>query len=266
MLVIIPLSIMEAQQISQLIGAALAPAQAVVCALALIRRLWRVLPYFVAYLVLLVLIEGVRWAVIAVAGANSPTHAWTYWMTQPVLILARGAALADVCRAALGLYAGVWRVARSLLLLAAAFMLGFAAVHTGGAGRISSYLIFLERELEFAVVLSLLLLLVLSRYYGVAFDRPLDGIALGLGFYSSVLILDSSILIGPFALPWWLFSSVRSIAYFIALCWWGYALWAPLPERVPPELSTVESYEQNTRAVSDRMREMNLRLSNLTKR
>jgi hypothetical protein len=257
---------MEAQQISQFIGLALAPAEVVVCVLALVRRLWRTLPYFVAYLVLLVLIEGVRWAVIVVAGADSPAHAWTYWMTQPVLILARGAALADLCRAALGPYRGVWRIARSLLLLAAAFMLAFAAVHTGGTGRISSYLVFLERELEFAVVVALLVLLVLSRYYGATLDRPLGGIAQGLAFYSSVVILSSSILIGPFTLPWWLFSSVRSVAYFLTLCLWGYALSAPLPQQVRPELSTVQSYERNSRAVSDRMRELNDRLLNLMKR
>lgn len=257
---------MNAWQLIQFLGVALAPADAVVCALALVRRLWRFLPYFMAYLVLLVLIEGARSAVILARGVNSPIYAWTWWMTQPVLILARGAGLVDVFRAALGMYAGVWRFARALLALAAAFMLAFAGVHTAGTQRITSYLIFIERELEFAAVMSLLLLLLLCRYYGASLVRPLDGIALGLGFYSSVVIISGSILIGPFTLSVWVVSLARSVSYFVTLGLWAYALWAPLPELERPQLSTVESYEQSGRAVSGRMRELNERLSSLMKR
>jgi hypothetical protein len=253
-------------QVGQFIGLALTPGAAIVCALALVRRLWRLLPYFMAYLVLLVVIEVARLAVIIALGTNSPQYAWTYWMTQPVLILARGAGLADLCRAALGYYTGVWRLARSLLVLAATFMLTFAAIHTGGTQRISSYLVFVERELEFAVVVSLLLLLVLSRYYGVALDRPLDGIAMGLGLYSSVIIIFNSILIGPWVLPWWLYSFVRDVVFFISEGFWAYALWAPLPERARPALSSAESYTENARDVSVRMRELNGRLLSLMKR
>jgi hypothetical protein len=253
-------------QVGQFIGLVLTPGAAIVCVLGLVRRLWRFLPYFMAYLVLLVVVEIARLVVIAATGTNSSQYAWTYWMTQPVLILARGAGLADLCRAALGLYSGVWKLARLLLVLAATFMLTFAALHTGGTRRISSYLIFVERELEFAVVVSLLLLLLLSRYYGVALDRPLDGIAMGLGFYSCVIILCNSMIIGPWVLPWWFYSLVRDIAFFIAEGLWAYALWEPLSERARPALSSAESYAENARVVSDRMRELNGRLLALMKR
>jgi len=256
---------MDAPQIGQLVGAALAPAQLAVCVLAIVRRLWRILPYFTAYLMLLVLIEGARWAVILGAGMNSPAHMWTYWMTQPVLLFARGAALADVCRAALGLYTGVWRFARTLLILSAAFMVAFAVIHMGETARVTSYLIFLERELEFAVLLSLLLLLVMSRYYGLTLERPLDGIALGLGFYSSIVIISSSILIGSLNLRWWAFSLARSLAFVVTLGFWAFSLRAPLPERELPEMGTVESYESGSQAVRDRMRELNQRLMGLMK-
>ena len=256
---------MDGPQLNQLLAAALAPAQLGVCALALVRRLWRILPYFTAYLVLLVIVESARWAVILTAGMNSTPHQWTYWMTQPVLILARGAALADVCRAALGFYTGVWKFARTLLILSATFMLAFAAVHTGETARISSYLLFLERELEFAVLVSLLLLLALSRYYGLGLERPLDGIALGLGFYSSIVIISSSILIESVHPRWWVFSLARSLAFTGALGMWAYALRAALPERARPTLSTVEAYEAGSVAVRDRMRELNSRLSGLMK-
>ena len=254
---------MDGPQFNQLVGAALAPAQLGVCALALLRRLWKTLPYFSAYLVLLVVVEGARWAVILTAGLNSPAHAWTYWMTQPVLMLARGAALVDVCRAALGNYTGVWRFARTVLAGSAAFMLVFAAIHMGAAARISSYLLFLERELEFAILISLLLLMMLSRYYGLSLERPLDGFALGLGLYSSIVIISSSILIGSLSVRWWTISLARSLAFGSSLGIWAFALGRPLPEPTLPQLGTVESYETGSQAVRDRMRELNERLSGL---
>jgi len=254
---------MEIQHLSEIIGAALGPAELAICSLALVRRLWRFLPYFVAYLILLVLVEGARWCAVWAAGAGSPAHSWVYWMTQPVLVLARAAALADVCRAALGPYRGVWKFARPLLMLAATFMLVFAAVRSNGSHWIFSYLIFLERELEFAVVISLLSLLVLSRYYGMALERPLNLIALGLGFYSCQIIVRDTIILMELNLQWWWFSLANSIAFAITLGVWASALWSPLPERTQPVLSNVESYEHNSRVVSGRMRELNERLMSL---
>lgn len=240
--------------------------QIAVCLLALVRGLWRRLPWFTAYFLLVIVIDAARWAVRSYQGTASPSYSWTYWMTQPLLILARGAALADVCRAALGQYTGVWQLARYLLAGTAAALLLLAAVQTSGTRGITSYVIFVERELEFAVVITLLLLLVLSRYYGVVLDPPLGGLSLGLAFYSSSVIVASSILIGRFALPWGAFSSVRIAGWDVTLGCWLYALRAPLPAAVQAQLSTVESYEENARVVSGRMRELNARLLAMTRR
>lgn len=236
-----------------------------VCVLALARRVWRIVPFFMAYLVLLVLIDSAReWALLQ-AGYSSPLYSWTYWMTQWVLVLARGAALADICRAALSAYGGIWQLARYLLAGATMVMLAAAALRTGSTPGIVSYVIYVERELEFAIVVTLLLLLILSRYYGVELNRPLGGIAMGLAFYSSVLITTSSILTGPAALPWGLYSALRAVAYDVALAFWAYALRAPIPDPARPELGTVESYESGSRMVSDRMRALNSRLLELMK-
>jgi hypothetical protein len=237
-----------------------------VCGLALMRRLWRILPFFTAYLVLMVLVEAARLAVMLRAGYASHLYSWIYWMTQPLLILARGAALADVCRAALSAYSGIWQLARYLLAGATMVMLATAALRTGSTPGIASYVIYVERELEFAIVVTLLLLLVLSRYYGVDLNRPLGGIAMGLAFYSSVVITTSGIITGPVALPWWLFSAVRNFAYDVALGFWAYSLRRPISVPTRPELGTVEAYERDSRLVSDRMRTVNARLLELMKR
>jgi len=140
-----------------------------------------------------------------------------------------------------------------------------AAFHSSGAHWIFSYLVFLERELEIAVVVSLLLLLVLSRYYGMVLERPLDGIALGLGLYSSFVITRDTIILLASNSGWWWFSLVNSIVFASVLGIWFHSLWAPLPARVSPSFGTVEEYERASREVSVRMRELNARLLKLMK-
>lgn len=257
---------MDSHDLSQVWAIAGVVGEVGVCVLALIRGLWRRLPWFTAYLLLVLAVEAARWAVIIGRGADSPAHSWAYWTTQPLLILGRGAALADVCRATLCLYTGIWQLARYLLSAAAVLMLSVAAVHTGGTPGIVSYLIFVERELEFAILVTLVVLLILSRYYGVALDRPLDSISLGLAFYSSVVIINSSILIGALALPWRAFSTVRTMGWDVTLGFWVYALRAPLSAQTQPHMNSAESYERDARVVSGRMRALNARLLDLMKR
>jgi len=237
-----------------------------VCLAAAHRRLWTRLPYFFIYLTLVVFLDLGRWVVLVNMGYSSAAYQWTYWMTQIVMLLSRGAALADICHAALGYYTGVWRMARTLLAGAAAAMLIAAVVHTWGQVNIASYLVFVERELEFAVVITLFVLLLLSRYYDVQLERPLGGAALGLAFYSTVIIVCNSILMQELGMTWPDVTLVRTLAFVGALAIWAPPLMAPLPEAAPPILGTEEGYERNARIVSDRMRALNERLEELMKR
>ena len=256
----------DPQRFSVILPLMLWPAEPVLCALALFRRVWRVLPCFVIYLVVLVVVDATRWIVEYSSGLNSLAYSWTYWMSQPLQILARSAVLVDICRAALRPYSGLWRLAKPLLMVTATVLMAFAAVRTNESNRMVSYILFVQRELEFAIVLSLLALLLLSRYYGVVLDQPLSGIALGMGFLSSYVILAFTVMLEEPQIPQWAFSIANTLAFTTALGIWIRALWAPLPLPVQPELSTVESYEQNTLAVSEQMREVTDRLSQLSKR
>jgi hypothetical protein len=252
--------------LSQVLTAVSTTGEFIVLALALLRGLWRQLPGFTAYLVLVLAADAVRWATRLHAGDASRAYAWTYWITQAVLVMARATAVADICRAALGYYRGVWQLARWLLALSACALLGAAAVRTTGSARISSYVIFVERELEFAIVAVFLLLLLVMRYYAVAVDPPLGGLIFGLVFYSTVVIFSTSVLTGPLTMPWSVYSSLRITAFVGALGCWGYALRRPLLEIKRPALSSPAEFEQASGAVDQRMRELNARLLQLMKR
>jgi len=230
---------------------------AAVCLLAAHRRLWTRLPCVFAYLVALVVGDAARVVVFRNAGYNSKAYGWTYWIIEGILTLGRGTVLADICRAALGSYTGVWQLARYLLGAAAVVMLALGGLHTGEALRIDSYVIFVQRELEYAIVLTLLLLLLLSRYYRVALGRPVRGIALGLAFYSSVAIVCNSIYIYHLGLTLQEFGDLKNLAFVLALGIWSVELRGPLPVVAPPVLDASGSYDRNAQVMAERMRILN---------
>jgi hypothetical protein len=238
----------------------------VLCLVALRRRLWQRLPLFTAYILLLFAADMARrWGYLH-WGANSLSFAKIYWVSQGILVVARCAALVDLCRAALRPYRGVWLLLRWGLAGTAAVMLLRAAQRTEEVARVSKFVIFLERELEFVVVVALVVLLAVGRYYGTRLERPLNAIALGFSLYSSVAIINNSILIAKFSVPWEVYSRVRSMSFFAAVAIWAVALRRALPELAIPEISTAEAYERDSLEVSNRMRELNARLAGLMKR
>ena len=257
---------MDIERLSFIVSLLFGPVDFFVCALALVRKVWRILPCFAIYAVALVLVVTARWIVLFHWGLRSGAYALTFWMTEPLMIVARAAVLADICRAVLRPYWGIWRLAKPLLMVTATLLLMFAAVRMNQSARMESYILFVERELEFAIVLSLLAILVLSRYYGVSLERPLAGIALGIGFYASYLIMADTIKLYYPQIPQGEFSIAHSIAYTMAEAIWIRTLWAPLPVPVQARLSTAESYEQNSLAVTEGMKEVNERLARLFKK
>jgi hypothetical protein len=255
---------MDTSQLSNYVANSIMILEVALLLLAAWRRLWERLPFFFSYLVSLVLLDLIRAYVLNHSGYHSAAYSWTYWMTQMIFVMARGAALADLCRATLARYTGVWQLARYLLAGAAALILGLAGVRTGGTPHIQSYVIFVEREMEFAIVLTLLLLLTLSRYYGAAMERPLRGIAMGLALYSTIVVVCNTIQIGRLGLTDDAFPLVRQLAFAAAVLVWIYALRRPLAEVV--KWAPWSNHERNSQLVSERMQELNALLSELMKR
>ena len=236
-----------------------------VCAAAARRRLWRMLPFVWWYLVLVLLFDAVRWFTLWHFGQLSAAYSWTYWVTQVVLVFARCAALADVCRAALGQYPGVWRLARLLFVVAIAVMLALEGLREPGF----SYVMFFERELEFAAVAAMFSLLLTSTRYEVSLPRSLKGIVLGLAINSIIVIMGNSIISAPLTLPWeayWkAYGVVRVVAFIAMLSFWLYALWLPVLESHRTELGPPGTYEENAPLLSAKMRYLNDRLTELIK-
>ena len=176
--------------------------------------------------------------------------------------------MADVCRAALGQYTGVWRLARLLLVSAATLMVAAAGVRTSGTSAFS-YVLFFERELEVCILLSMIGLLLLSKYYGVSLNEPLRGITFGLAFYSIIVVITNTTISGPLQLPWeayWdIFNIVRMMAFLGALGFWIHALWLPLPETAEANMLPPGEYEEGTVTIMSGIEKLNEYLKDLMK-
>ena len=159
-------------------------------------------------------------------------------------------------------------LARILLLVTATSLLVYAAVKSANAtGYLGSFVVATERGLEVTAGGSLLILLAVARYYRRALDPLTSAIALGLALYSSLAIVNNSILF-DYILPYFrLWSFLRRVSFHGALLVWGWPLLHPLAgPGAPPVMDSSGFYQEWAPELSDRMRQLNRRLLRFFKR
>lgn len=238
-----------------------------VCVLAFYRRLYLRLPIFTVYLILVLVHEPASWWVHFHFGEFSGAYFTSYWLMQALLLAARGMVTAELCWAVLRPYRGVWRFARLSLALTSSALVLFSGMQAmQKTSRLSTFVFTAERGLEFAILGTLIVLIGISRYYGVHIDRLVISVALGLSLYSGFDIVNNSIL-GEWLSEWFgAWSFFRRTSFQAALLIWIQALLRPLPRpAVEPVLDGADQYLQLAPEVSGRMREMNHRLLDLLK-
>ena len=239
--------------------------EVVVCAFAFRRRLYLRLPLFTAYLALLVSRTLILWWFYLGTGYGSRVSFYYFWVTQGILLAARAAAVAEIAWRALREYRGVWALGWRVLLIIALFLLLHATLDARGSRPwISPFILTAERGLELAAVGILVLLLAICRYYRILLDPLQKTIALGMGFYSAVQVLNNSVLRVTHYFPMW--NQIRFISFQVALVIWLLALLRPLPAAVPaPALLPQSVYDELSPQVNYRLRILNQRLLEILK-
>jgi len=87
-----------------------------------------------------------------------------------------------------------------------------------------------ERQLSLAVAVWLAVVVVLSTYYGVRMTRAVWGMALGMGLYVSISLMNFSAFdLFAWFLPTW--GWIRSFDFILMMLIWNWALWGYRPER-----------------------------------
>jgi hypothetical protein len=241
--------------------------EVLLCLLALRHGLARRLPVFTAYLFLLVVREVAWWNVYRIFGPQSRIAFVSYWAMQAVMLVARGGVIAEICWRLLNPYIGVWRVARQVLLAACAVLVAVALLRARLSGpKIAPIVLAGERGLEFAVVGILLFGLAFSRYYQVRIDRPIALVALGLGLYSAIQIVNNSLLQAWKQAYFFRWDEVRILSFQLAMVIWCIALWKPLAaEQAAPSLLEPKIYGEVVPVVNLRLDALNSKLQEMLK-
>ncbi len=240
---------------------------AVLFALVLWRGVCRRLPFFSAYVAVVLFGGLLRWAVYRQAGYGSQMAWYVGWITQAGMFLARSLAVVELCWQSLRPYRGIWALTWRLLLVIALLLAINAALDArGDAHWIVPFVLTAERGLELAAAAVLLSLLLTTGYYGIPMQLPHRLIALGLCFYSTVQVLNDSLMRGwlPQYMAWW--NGIRIVSFLVALMVWCAALWKHMPAAESlPRLLSERAYQEITSAVNFRLRTLNQRLLEILK-
>jgi hypothetical protein len=181
-----------------------------------------------------------------------------------VVICARALAVAEICRHILSRYRGIWALAKSIFAGCAVFVLlyaGVAARHQWELALPSA-----DRALELLVASVIVVLLLFARHYEVSIERTDRSLAIGLCLYSCFRVLNDTILerfLYRYATLW---SVLGSVAFFVSLCVWCWAVRTPRTKlEVKDNLLPAGVYESMAPETNRRLRELNELLSKIWK-
>jgi hypothetical protein len=211
------------------------------CVLAWFRRLYRRLPFFFLYIVLLVAEVLVVWLAYRVWGYTSRVAWYTYWWAVGVLLVARGFVVGELCWASLRDYPAIWALLRRALGVIALIVLGAAAIAAYQKKiPIAAFILTAERGLEISILVILVAMIGLAVRYEITPASLERDIILGLALYSTFQVLNDSFMnqwMAPHFL-WW--NSARVLAFDVALLLWVVALRRPIPPPARPILLSTE--------------------------
>jgi hypothetical protein len=272
---------MQLSHLNYAIWAVTTGLEVLVCALIYRRGLYRRLPFFAAYLTVLVASEGLGWAVYSVFGFGSWAAYDAAWTIHAILLAALGLAIGELCSRMLRAYPGIWALAWRILTAVGFLFLVHAAVESASRPYwLGTFVLALERDLELTATGVLFALLLIGRYYTLEMNSLERRIAGGLCFLLVVVVMTNAVMVQAMARhltsrlayaawmadaqTWW--NSAQGLAAMCVLVMWALALRKPIPaERPAPVLLPDSAYRELSPAVNFRLRALNTRLLELLK-
>jgi hypothetical protein len=262
----------------------------VLCGFVFTRKAQRILPFFAVYTyVLLTCMMGV-WLTYEYFGFNSPTSYYAYWGSLLLNAIARSLAIAELCRYGLRAYRGIWALVWRVLIALSVLLLAHAAMDAWGLpNRVAIYGTTLDRDLAFASIVILAVLLLFRNYYGIVLEPLQRSIAVGICFICAVDVVSNTILRNLFTgyllsffltsqKALWpalepqvqrvndLSSTIHLLSFVFSMGIWCYALRKPLPAPLEnPVLLPAEVYRDMSPAINMRLATYNHRLVELLK-
>ncbi len=221
-----------------------------------VRKNYRIFPAFSLY-ILLNLALGILAFVLYRRWGFFSQEAWRIaWGMQALVLCARAAAVAEVCKHLLGRYRGVWALAWRVLLACAAIVLLYSSL--AARLRFTFALPKAERSLELAIATVIVAVFVFARHYGVEAQPADRSLAVGFCLYSCFGVLNNTILdrFLDSYVPLW--NLLGMLAYLGSLVLWSWALREKLPEReIEPKMLPEGVYRTLTPEINERLEMLN---------
>ena len=226
--------------------------------------LFKRLPVFTAYLIVVVSCDLLADSFLLLLGARSTAVFYEYWAGQAAMVGMRAAAVAEICFRILSPYIGIWRLCRIFLAGAALLLLVSAAYSAAGQQHsMTVFITVLQRGLELAIVGTLAFALVFAEYYELEIDRFMKLIVAGLVFYSAVQIGNSQFMSTSKSSYYQIYAGISLVSVNITALIWLAAVWKPVPAAVVPQARGLGAFGVSVPEVNARLRELNARLSEI---
>jgi hypothetical protein len=218
------------------------------------RRLGRIYPLFFAYLLAVILQSASMAVLYRQADIDKLTFWKLAWGIQSLVVTLRALTLVELNRKVLSPYAGIWTLARRLLLGVAAAVIVYDLLLSKGQWQ---WLIMNGvRGLELAMAAVIVTMLLFARYYRLTVSPLQQGLAVGLCLYSIFYVVNYSILEKVLQQYGGLWNFLGMFAFIASLLVWIGAVRrytaveeVTVPRTIPAELYGILSSQVNTRLV-----------------
>ncbi len=234
--------------------------QSALFALLLYRKNYKPFPFFSAYVLVTLLQNAALFVSYRLWGFKSPVSFGVAWATQGLVVVARVLAVTEIFRHVLAKYRGVWALVWRILLAAAGCVLAYSWVvarHTWQLFAVNA-----DRGFELAIAVTIVLLFLSARYYGVRAEYTARALVIGFFLYSCFFVVNDTILevwMYRYATLW---NLLGTLSFLASLVIWNWALREKQPEAtLAPEMLSDDVYRQMTPEINSRLRALNDQLN-----
>lgn len=224
------------------------------------RKLGRIYPIFLAYL-LTVILQSIAIAFLYRTPGLDKVTVWKLaWGTQGVVVLMRSFALVELNRKVLAPFVGVWALARRILLGVALAVFCYDLILSKGQWQ---WLILNGvRGLELAMAAVIVTMLIFARYYRIPIHPFLRALAVGFCLYSAFYVINYSLLervLQQYAVLW-NFLGIFSFSATLLVWTWAAIRYPESEAVVSPQAITAELYGKLSLEVNSRLLLLNRQL------
>jgi len=209
-------------------------------------------PFFTAYLAS-VLLQSVGMFFVYQQTNWNGARVWNIaWGTQAGVTVMRSLALVELTRKILARYAGIWALARVLILCVGICVVAYALAFSRGHSQWVT--LNLVRGLELAMAAVIVTVLLFARYYRLPIGSLPRGVAVGLCLYSVFYVIDYSLLEKGLVRHMEIWNFLSVLTFLASLLLWLAAFYlypvreqAATPANISPEAYGKLSSEVNLR-------------------